>query len=37
MVPGGIVAFIAIFLVSKIEISQGVEPAPEINLMKMFN
>lgn len=30
MVPGGIVAFIAIFLVSKIEISQGVEPAPEI-------
>lgn len=30
MVPGGIAAFIAIFLVSAIERSLGVEPAPEI-------
>lgn len=30
MIPGGIVAFITIFLVSKIEIKMGVEPAPEI-------
>lgn len=30
MVPGGILAFIAIFIVSKIERSMGVEAAPEI-------
>lgn len=30
MVPGGIVAFVTIFIVSKIEISSGVLPAPEI-------
>lgn len=30
MVPGGIVAFITIFLVSAIDRSLGVEPAPEI-------
>ena len=30
MVPGGIVAFIVIFVMSAIERSMGVEPAPEI-------
>ena len=30
MVPGGIIAFIVIFVVSAIERSTGVEPAPEI-------
>ena len=30
MVPGGIIAFIVIFVVSAIERSMGVEPAPEI-------
>lgn len=30
MVPGGIIAFIVIFVISAIERSMGVEPAPEI-------
>lgn len=32
MVPGGIVAFIAIFLVSAIDRKNGIEPLPEIQL-----
>ncbi|MDO5725141.1 MAG: sodium:solute symporter family protein [Tissierellia bacterium] len=32
IVPGGIVAFIAIFLVSKVEIAKGVAPAPELEM-----
>lgn len=34
MVPGGIVAFIAIFTISAYEIKRGVKPAPEIEFDK---
>jgi SSS family solute:Na+ symporter len=32
MVPGGIVAFIVIFLISAIDIKMGVKPAKELDL-----
>jgi SSS family solute:Na+ symporter len=34
MVPGGLIAFIAIFVVSIIDKSAGVAPAPEIEFSK---